>query len=492
MNNKTRLFHGPPVASIEAMIEVYPAAVFVLFHLTTRCFPQLCLSFSKPVYYSFVVMLAGLCSLAKKQTAHSIANGLGIVSHDALTRFLKHQSWDASTLITTLLNLAISMATVPTIGLIPTSYLILDDVIIPKPFARLIGAAYYDWDYVNRRKVFCQRLVVLVWTNGVFVLPVAFALWHKKNSNYLVENNRRYRTKNEIARCLIHIVVRSGLSFNYITFDSWYASKENLNLLTRLGVIYYTAIPCDRKIERTIRPLSVVSGQPATEQNIRCNQLAKRYKTRDFTPYRGRKLRAISFFVDITGLNHGARLVIVRKHGWIRFLNEFAPQDKESKKKEGKDPNKYLLTNRVFGEFTYDVIVRYRSRWTIEVMFRDLKQHLGLMACQHRDVEAINRHFALSMFAYVCLQYLRQEQLQTYPDDQKIQLTIGDVKKHLQSQCLVQVGKINSPGIVKVAQKPMPREVFEVITDSTNAKTISNGGFLMAQLTDFKELKNIA
>ena len=46
-------------------------------------------------------------------------------------------------------------------------------------------------------------------------------------------NQHRYRTKNEIARGLIYRVVRKGVRGEYITFDRWYASKKNVNFLTR-------------------------------------------------------------------------------------------------------------------------------------------------------------------------------------------------------------------------------------------------------------------
>jgi len=38
------------------------------------------------------------------------------------------------------------------------SCLVLDDVLIPKPFSRWIAGAYWDWDHADRRTVFGHRL----------------------------------------------------------------------------------------------------------------------------------------------------------------------------------------------------------------------------------------------------------------------------------------------------------------------------------------------
>ena len=542
-----RLFAGPPVASIEMFIEVYPVALLMLYHVVAGSFPTLSTVFSRQVYRAFIVMVAGLCLLAKKPTARAISGLLGVVSHDALTRLLTHACWKAPLLMEALLNQALLM----TSGTTLPSYLILDDVVIPKPFAKWIAGAYWDWDHVDQRKVFCHRVVVVVWTNGVVVIPVTFALWHKKHSAYFLTptatftaeeytklvaqfphvgpllspwvtfqddtvvlevvtltawqkqligkeafaviathavNHHRYRTKNELARCLIYTVVRKGLHVEYITFDSWYASKENLNFLTRLGLVYYAAIPCSRKISSAFR---VSTSTPLPIESRSVSKLAATYATRDYIPYPRGHLRALALLLNLPGLNHGAKLVIIKRRDWQKFLKHHLPPDHPIHKQKSDDPNTYLLTNNIFCP-TYEIIVHYRSRWTIECLFRDLKQHLGLGACQHRNLKAVRRHVALSMFAYVCLQLIRQEYLASAPAHQDSPMAIGEVKKHLQSQVLMRLADTGSPGMITGVQRPMPLEVFEQFTDTTPSTVISNYGFLTTSSPDFKELEDNA
>ena len=128
-------------------------------------------------------------------------------------------------------------------------------------------------------------------------------------------------------------------------------------------------------------------------------------------------------------------------------------------------------------------------QWKIEVMFRDLKQHLGLTACQHRSLTAVRRHIALVMFAYICLQFVRQDaRIFSADHHHSVYLTIGDVKKHLQSQVLVQLTDTVSPGMITAFQRPMPKEVFEQMTEVTTSTVISNSGFLTMTMPHFKEL----
>jgi hypothetical protein len=546
MSAKPRLFSGPPVASVEALIAVYPGAILTLYHVITGTFPTVVTALSRPVSYAFVVMVTGLCLLARKPTSRAIVGTLGVVSHDALTRLLTHSCWTASLLLGALLNQALLLST----GTLLPSLLILDDVLIPKPFARRIAGAYWDWDHAQRRRTFGHRVVVVIWTNGALVIPVAFALWHKQYSAYFLApqtcfseteyqqfltrfpamrplldglvlrepgqvvlpltrlmawqktlipkpawavlashatNGRRYRTKNELARCLIYRVVRKGLRSDYITFDSWYASKENLNMLTRLRLVYVTAVPCSRKLSSAYR---LRSAAPVITSACRVDALARMFATRDYVPYPQARLRALRFRVTLTGLTHPAQVVIITRQDWHGFLRRTLPDDHPIQQHTPAAPNVYLLTNAPHAS-TYQVICRYRSRWTIECLFRNLKQHLGLGACQHCHLEAVTRHIALAMFAAGCLHLIRQS-LSGSAVVPSGTMTIGDVKKHLQSQVVIVGTQIENSGIVTGELRPMTRDLFEQLTAPKRAAVIGHSMTMTVESPAIKELYNDA
>ncbi len=547
MSTNTHLFSGPPTASIESLIAVYPAATVMFYQIITQSFPVLLTCFSQPVSYSFVVMVAGLCLLAKKPTARAVARTLGVVSHDSLTRLLKHSSWNASLLLGALVNQALLLST----GTVLPGVLILDDVLLPKPFARWIAGAYWDWDHAQHRRTFGHRVVVVLWTNGVIVIPVAFALWHKRHSTYFLgeqasfteteyqqfltrfptmrplltslllreadhvvlplnslaawqkrliskkawavlashaaTTGRRDRTKNELARGVIYQLVRKGLRCDYITFDSWYASKEHLNMLTRLGLVYVTAVPCSRKLSSACRLRSRAEVTPSAR---RVDEVARTFAARDYVPYPHARLRAVRLEVTLNGLTHTAQLVIMTRQDWHAFLRRTLPDDHPIQKHSYPAPNVYLLTNAVDWS-TFQVICRYRSRWTIECLFRDLKQHVGFGACQHRNLEAVTRHIALVMCAIVCLQLIRQRFVDSQPD-QAPTMTIGDVKKRLQSQVVMSGPPVETRDILTGEILPMPREIFKQLTDSARPAVISNSTPMMLESLTIKELYNDA
>ena len=128
-------------------------------------------------------------------------------------------------------------------------------------------------------------------------------------------------------------------------------------------------------------------------------------------------------------------------------------------------------------------------------MFRDLKHHLGLTACQHRSLMAVTGHIACVMMAYVCLQLVRQELQHAVTAHQEATMTIGDVKKHLQSQLIIAPTSHADQAVLpmRIGQfRPMPREVFEQLTDPSTSTVISPTGILMLSSPLSKELRQNA
>ena len=80
-----------------------------------------------------------------------------------------------------------------------------------------------------------------------------------------------------------------------------------------------------------------------------------------------------------------------------------------------------LATNDLDSDLT-TIVLRKRSRWSIETLFRDVKQFSGLAACQCRVDQALVRHVAFVLITFVILQRLR-----LHPKE-----TLGEVKDRLQ------------------------------------------------------------
>ncbi len=81
----------------------------------------------------------------------------------------------------------------------------------------------------------------------------------------------------------------------------------------------------------------------------------------------------------------------------------------------------YLVSNDRPLDLT-SMVVRKRSRWSVETVFRDSKQFAELEACQCWVNQAMVRHVALVLVTFVVLQLLRQT-----PDE-----PVGTVKERWQ------------------------------------------------------------
>jgi hypothetical protein len=91
----------------------------------------------------------------------ALAEALQTVSHDRLTRMLQGD-WSGQTLLEPAFR---------TLFVWERGYLILDDTVIPKPFATTIDGLAWVFSSQERKPVYGFSLVLLVWTNGTRRIP---------------------------------------------------------------------------------------------------------------------------------------------------------------------------------------------------------------------------------------------------------------------------------------------------------------------------------
>ena len=219
-------------ADTDAMIQVSGLALVALIGCS---FDLLRISAALPgvALAAAVEYTAGRVLLARRATAARISRVLGGISHDRLTRLREQGRVFVPNVILAFIKLARALGVL--------GWLRLDDAFIPHERSRKMEGVYRDWDHALRRNVLWSRLAVLIWTDGFLRMPVGFAFWHRKGAR------AKYRTKNEVARTLLRWGIHRGLRPEYVTFDNWYASKENLKLaVNELGLEFATRLRTDR------------------------------------------------------------------------------------------------------------------------------------------------------------------------------------------------------------------------------------------------------
>jgi hypothetical protein len=442
-----KLLDHEPVCNLGEAIYVFPVALITLAKLMSFTYPRLMHNLQRSAQVAFVSLLWGIMFLNKHSNPTGIAKKLGKLSHDRLQRLRDNSAVTATVIMLELFQQAMELMTVTPHS---QTMLILDDVLIPKPFAKFIQGAYWDHDHALKMPCFGIRVVVLLWSNGSFAIPVAFLVWHKRQDPMPSFAPRRYRSKNELARILVYCVYRKGLRFCVLTFDTWYAKKENLILFNRLDITWVTALESNRWIRLPLEtPRKNPRGKPTTHENLRCEDLAARYPKREqYSNYPALDLRAKGFTMDLTTKICNLKLVIVKDYlRSLSFAEEAAVKAALAKsKKRRRDPNKYLLTNHLDANVSW-VIRCYKRRYQIEWAFREAKQHLALEACSARKFSAVTQHISLSFLGFVCLQQLHN----SLPCQVKNDMTLGEYRRQLQGVYRIRIDE--SVYLVNLSEK---------------------------------------
>lgn len=323
--------------------------------------------------------VTGLILLDTRQTQTRVTRFLPGRCHDALNRLLRLTPFSTRALMRLLIQAVIRWG--------PSGYLMLDDVVVEKAYAKKLPWAGWTYSFAKKRKVYGLHIVVLVWgsVSGRWRFPVAFRLWRPKRSC----SARTYRTKLQLAEQMVQEVVAAGLRFDYLVFDSHYTAGWFTKMLDRLRVIW----------QGTLDPKTVVIWHG---KRMPVSQLGEQLRLK-WRPHLAVRACALRVYAPTYG---ELRLVVTKnRHGnW-----------------------EYLASNDRQADLT-TMVARKRSRWSVETVFRDTKQFGGLEACQCWTDVAMVRHVSLVFLTFVVLQMLRE-----VPDE-----SVGAVKERWQLEMLRQ------------------------------------------------------
>lgn len=272
--------------------------------------------------------LTGLLSVAETATATALARIKKGTSHDGFTRLLHRETLDWQTLLSSI------VASI--VGTLSTGYLIIDDTVIDKTFARAIEGIAWVFSSKENRSILGLSVVVICWSNEIVTVPLGLKIWKKESK----------KSKVDLAIDLLRSVRKFPLfSPQYVAFDSWYAAHELLQVIEGYGWTWVTQLKRNRKLN-------------------------------------GVQVRALHqhpYWMEVGTLTHGHRVLVVR-HG-----------------------KKFFATNAlVWGK--KQLLATYRTRWSIETMFRILHNQLGVNDCQARSLQAQTTHLYLCCMAYVALE----------------------------------------------------------------------------------------
>jgi putative transposase len=174
---------------------------------------------------ALAMYLIGLLYRNTRTSCVSLALLCAQVSHDTLRRVLYSKVPWSRRLWDTLVQGLVSKG----------GYLVIDDTSWER-FTRVSEAVSWVWSSSVGKPVWGMQVVLLLWTNGKWKVPLGIRLWRKGGPS-----------KVELAVGLLRQARRRGLQPAYVLCDSWYAAAQIMNLLDGWGWQYVMRLKSNRK-----------------------------------------------------------------------------------------------------------------------------------------------------------------------------------------------------------------------------------------------------
>jgi putative transposase len=272
------------------------------------------------------------------EAARCQPEGAKAPSHDAFTRLLARQPPDTEALwqeVKGLVNLKEGL-------------LVLDDTTLDKPYAKTIQLVTRHWSGKHHQVVLGINLISLLWTDGRALIPTDFRVYDKPIGG---------KNKNQHFRDMLAVAQGRGFQPDYVLFDSWYSSLDNLKLVRSYGWRWLTRLKSNRQVN------------PDGSGNV--------------------ALRTLEVGPE-------GRQVHLKGYGFIKVFRTVSPNGDAE----------YWATNDLnLGPSHYEQLSK--EAWSIESYHRGIKQCCGVEKAQVRSASGQVRHISFSLRAFVRLEVHR-------------------------------------------------------------------------------------
>src|SRR4030043_1022979 len=356
-------------------------------------------SFSRPSFKIFSCFIIGFIQLGKEfhtsSMVQSPAHSFLRRSLSSFTRFLGENLWTVEEFTKTAFHQFFQTLRISVRDVL---FLIVDDTLAKKTGKKIPGCGWHKDHAQNMANVFGHQWVLSALLCKEFLLPLWAKLYHPKGTR----GCGPFQTKIALAQKIIRALVLPIPCKLYVLADSWYWAKTLAQVCRKWGYHMISQLKSNSVLW--------IDGKKTKVTSLL--DLGSSYREVSLFVYgKTKTLRIARFIGDIKTLGKVAVVVV-----------------KEKRKK----PTYLVCTNIHLAAI--DIIKYYSKRWTIEQRTKDLKQRLGLGDYQVRNLQAIQRHAALSLLSYTLLillkilQWLRD---QTVSLDISIRLLAFQVRRHI-------------------------------------------------------------
>ncbi|MDD3052723.1 MAG: transposase [Candidatus Cloacimonetes bacterium] len=258
-------------------------------------------------------------------------------SHDAFTRLLQRQPQNTEALwneVKSFIN--------PKSG-----YLSIDDSTLDKHYSQNIELVTHHWSGNHHKVVQGINLITLLWTDGNLAIPVDYRIYNRESDG---------KTKNDHFSDMMMIASKRGFNPDFVLFDSWYSTTNNLKTLRNLNWNFLTRLKSNRIVN------------PDKSGNVSINSLE---------------------------IPLGGMIVHLKAYGFIRIFVKY------------KDHAPQFWATDLLGMKPEERDKMNKVAWKIENYHRALKQFCGVDKCQARKEVSQRSHIQFSLRVYLRLEINR-------------------------------------------------------------------------------------
>lgn len=285
-----------------------------------------------------------LISTPVNYTCSHLAEHLEGVSHDTITDYLQREKLTAR---------GLWELVEPLLKDSEAGYLIVDDSVQNKQYSRKIELVKKQYSGAVHGLVRGIGVINLVHSDGEDFYPIDYRIYAPEADG---------KTKNDHFReMLLRAKSDRQIKARTILFDSWYASVDNLKLISRLGMFFVTTLK-DNRLVSLSKETGYIHLQDIewTEQRLQQGVTVK--------------LKEVPSKVQL--------FKVVATNGDIEWM----------------------ITNHPEGTFTTSNIQEENAvRWQIEQLHRELKQLTGSEKCECRKSRSQRTHLACCYLAWLSL-----------------------------------------------------------------------------------------
>lgn len=174
-------------------------------------------------------LLASPSKFTCTEAARAQPNWVKAPSHDSFNRLLLRTPQDTE---------ALSSETEPMVKT-NVGALVLDDMTLDKPYSKKIALVMNHWSGKHNGVVRGINLITLRWTDGEKLVSTDYRVYDKPFGG---------KTRNEHFRDLLLEARRRGIVPEYVIFDSWHSSLDNLKLIGEIGSHWFIRLKENRQV----------------------------------------------------------------------------------------------------------------------------------------------------------------------------------------------------------------------------------------------------